>query len=69
MHLNRLVAVAGFLLASVPVAICQEAPSADVFVGTWKMNPNKSSQAGIDSESIRIELAGDQHKFFFGQIR
>ena len=67
--LNRvLVILAGVLLASVAVAVSQEAASTDVLTGTWNLNTNKSSQSGIERESIRIELAGDQHKFVYDRL-
>jgi hypothetical protein len=71
--LNKLLAVATLLLASVSLLMCQENPStsarepvtAQDFIGAWKFNPDKSSHSGTERESINIELKGDDYKFTY----
>ncbi len=66
--IKALIFLAGCLLASVPVAICQQAASTDDFIGTWNLNTKRSSGSGIEKESIRIESQGGQYKFVCDQL-
>src|SRR6267142_3454289 len=35
----------------------------DRFIGEWKLNTEKSSRVGIESETVKIETAGNEYRF------
>lgn len=39
----------------------------DRFIGEWKLNADKSSRVGIESESIKIESTGSDYRFEYDQ--
>lgn len=40
----------------------------DRFLGEWKLNPEKSSRVGIESETIKIEPTGSDYRFEYDQV-
>lgn len=67
--------VAGLALLSL-LCSSQERPSdvltpkpntSDHFLGEWKLNPEKSSRAGIESETIKIETTANDYRFEYDQ--
>ena len=41
---------------------------ADPFIGTWRLNTDKSSRSGIEKESITIESWGNEFKFLVDSL-
>lgn len=39
----------------------------DRFLGEWKLNAEKSSRVGIESETIKIEIDGSEYRFEYDQ--
>jgi hypothetical protein len=39
----------------------------DRFIGEWKLNTEKSSRVGIESETIKIETRGSEYRFEYDQ--
>ncbi len=41
--------------------------ASDRFIGEWKLNTEKSSRVGIESETIKIETTGSEYRFEYDE--